>query len=80
MGLDIEIKWLSDRKQFNWDGIKVCLDNTKGYGYIIELEKITNKLKQGKVLEELKQKLRELNITLTPREKFEEKFDYNKRN
>ena len=80
MGLDIEIKWLRDRKQFNWDGIKVCLDHTKGYGYIIELEKITNELEQGKVLEELKQKLRELNILLTPREKFEEKFDYYKRN
>ena len=80
MGLNIEIKWLRDRKQFNWDGIKVCLDHTKGYGYIIELEKITNELEQGKVLEELKQKLRELNILLTPREKFEEKFDYYKRN
>ena len=80
MGLKIEIRWLRNRKQFNWNGIKVCLDHTKGYGHIIELEKITSELEKEDVLEELKQKLRELNIPLTPREKFDEKFDYYKRN
>ncbi len=80
IGLNIEIKWLRDRKQFNWKGIKVCLDYTKGYGYIIELEKITNVLEKEQVLDELKNRLEELKIPLTSKEKFEERFDYYKRN
>ena len=80
LGLCTEIKWLRDRKQFNWNGIKVCLDYTKGYGHIIELEKISSEEEKEKTLEELKQKLDELKIPLTPKEDFENKFNYYKEN
>jgi len=80
LGLCTKIKWLRDRKQFNWDEIKVCLDYTKGYGYIIELEKISSEEEKEKILEELKQKLEELKIPLTPKEDFENKFSYYKEN
>jgi len=80
IGLNTEIKWLRDRKQFNWNEIKVCLDYTKGYGYIIELEKMGTKEDKEKILEELKQKLNQLNIPLTPKEIFKEKYDYYKEN
>lgn len=80
LGHEVEIKWLRQRNQFNWAGIKVCLDYTKGYGYIIELEKITSEEEKEKVLEELKQKLNALNIPLTPKEEFKMKYDYYKEN
>ncbi len=80
LGHNVKIKWLRNRKQFNWQGIKVCLDFTKGYGYIIELEKISPELEKEKVLEVLKQKLNELNIYLTPREEFEKQYNYYKEN
>ncbi len=80
LGHNIEIKWLRNRNQFNWQEIKVCLDYTKGYGYIIELEKMSNEEEKEKTLEELKQKLQELNIPLTSKQEFENKFQYYKEN
>ena len=80
LGYEVNIKWLRERKQFDWNGIKACLDYTKGYGYIIELEKIGNENNKEEILEELKQKLRELNIALTPKEEFNNKYNYYKEN
>lgn len=80
LGHFVKIKWLRNRNQFNWHGIKVCLDNTKGYGYIIELEKIGSEENKEKILEELKQKANELNIKITPREEFNAKYEYYKKN
>jgi predicted adenylyl cyclase CyaB len=80
LGHEVEIKWLRKRNQFNWNEIKVCLDYTKGYGYIIELEKMSSEENKEKILEELKQKLKELNIPLTSKEEFEKKFKEYKEN
>lgn len=80
LGFNIEIKWFRERNEFKWDDIKVCLDYTKGYGYIIELEKLCFEKDKEKTLEMLKQKFKELNITITPREEFEKKFQYYKEN
>ncbi len=80
LGYNVEIKWLRDRKQFDWEGIKVCLDFTKGYGYIIEMEKIGFENEKEKVLNELKQKFNYLGIPITPREEFEKKYEYYKSN
>lgn len=80
IGLNTKIKWYRLRNQFNWNNIKVCLDYTKGYGYIIELEKLTNNENKEEALEELKQKLKELNISLTPKQEFEDKFKHYEQN
>lgn len=80
LGYGVEIKWLRKRNQFNWNGIKVCLDYTRGYGYIIELEKICSEDEKESALEELKKKLDELNISLTPREEFEKAYENYKNN
>lgn len=80
LGYNIEIKWLRERKQYNWKNIKVCLDYTQGYGYIIELEKKTDEKHKEEILAELKEKLNELNIPLTSKEKFNERYEYYKQN
>jgi predicted adenylyl cyclase CyaB len=80
LGMETEIKWLRDRKQFDWNGIKVCLDFTQGYGHIIELEKITSPEEKERVLTELQEKLQELDIKLSPKEEFDKKFSHYKEN
>jgi len=80
IGLNTKIKWYRLRNQFDWNGIKVCLDHTKGYGHIIELEKLTNDKEKERILEELKQKLNELNITLSPKQEFEDKYKHYEQN
>jgi len=80
LGHNIEIKWFRKRYKFDWNGITVCLDNTKGYGYIIELEKMSNNNEKERVYEHLKKELEKLGVKITPREIFEEKFNNYKNN
>lgn len=80
IGLGVEIKWFRDRKQFNFNGIKACLDYTKGYGYILELEKMASENEKEKIIEELKLKFKELGIEITPKEKFDEQYENYKKN
>jgi|SRR3989344_1129156 len=77
LGLKIQAKWFRKRIEFKWNDINVCLDDTKGYGYILELEKISDELNKNKDLEILNKKLKELKIDLTPKKQFDKKYaDY----
>ncbi|MEK6953078.1 MAG: CYTH domain-containing protein [Nanoarchaeota archaeon] len=80
LGLNVEVKWFRKRFEFNWNDILVCLDFTKGYGYIIELEKICSEEEKDKELQNLKEKIALLNIDMTPKEEFNKKFEYYKKN
>jgi predicted adenylyl cyclase CyaB len=80
LGYNIEIKWFRTRNTFKYEEISVMLDYTKGYGYIIELEKLSSKENQEQALSLLKEKLNKLNIKLTPKEEFDKKFNYYKEN
>jgi len=80
LGYKVEIKWLRSRAQFNWDGVKVCLDNTKGYGHILELEKLSSPELKEETLNLIKQKFKDLNIEVSPKEEFEFKFNHYKEN
>ncbi len=80
LGHNVEIKWFRKRFEFRWDDINVCLDFTKGYGYIIELEKMCSEDTKEIELEKLKQKMKSLNIEITPKEEFNKKFIYYKEN
>lgn len=77
LGYPVKIKWFRTRHTFDWGDIKVMLDYTRGYGYIIELEKMCEEQDQSAAVTMLKTKLTELGVTLTERSVFEEKFkDY----
>jgi len=56
------------------------MDYTKGYGYIIEIEKVCSEKEKDKTLELLKEKMQELKIPLTPKEEFNKKYEYYKKN
>jgi len=74
------IKWLRHRSTFRWHDIDVLLDNTKGYAYIIELEKMSNEKEKDATLYYLKSKLSELGLKPTPRELFDRHYNYYKQN
>lgn len=76
----VAIKWFRTRHSFKWDDIDVALDYTRGYGYIIELEKLTTSKDQESTVELLKTKLALLGIEQTPKEQFDDKYRYYKAN
>ncbi|MEK6898987.1 MAG: CYTH domain-containing protein [Nanoarchaeota archaeon] len=80
IGFDIEIKWFRKRFEFKWKGIIICLDYTKGYGYIIELEKMSSDENKESEYLNLKEKITSLGIEITPKEEFDAKFWYYKKN
>tara|TARA_Y100000310_G_scaffold345242_1_gene463051 strand:+ start:3134 stop:3667 length:534 start_codon:yes stop_codon:yes gene_type:complete len=80
LGYGVEIQWLRKRKTFEWKGVEVMLDHTKGYGYILELEKMASIGEEGEALVLLQDLMQELNVEVTPREKFEEKYKWYKEN
>ncbi|MFH1620770.1 MAG: hypothetical protein ABIB04_01655 [Patescibacteria group bacterium] len=80
LGYEVEIKWFRKRFEFKWGGITVCLDSTKGYGQIIELEKLAAENDKEKIYDELKDKLDHLGINLTSKEEFTAKYQYYKEN
>ncbi|MBI2582613.1 hypothetical protein HYV87_05820 [Candidatus Woesearchaeota archaeon] len=80
LGYNTNIKWFRKRYTFDWQGLKVMLDYTKGYGYIIELEKMSSEEEKEQALSLLKDKLRMLNIPLTSKEEFDAKYKYYKEN
>ncbi len=79
LGFEIEVEWFRKRHQFLWDDITVCLDFTEGYGYIIELEKITEEKEKEREHKRLLKKLKSLDVKITSQEEFDKKFaDYKK--
>jgi predicted adenylyl cyclase CyaB len=81
IGFGTKIKWLRKRKEFSWKGLSICLDDTKGYGNIIEMEKLCDSEDEAKIAnEEIKQKFAELGIIISPKEEFSQKFQYYENN
>ncbi len=77
LGHEVCVKWFRNRKMFNWDGVLVMLDHSRGYGRIIELEKMAQHKDKEKTYGMLKSKLESLGVDITPRSEFEKRFkDY----
>ena len=74
--IETKVKWFRTRHTFDWQGMRVMLDSTRGYGYIIELEKMVeeHEHEQEAALEELRDKLESLGIPLTTRKEFDRKY------
>jgi len=75
LGYKVEIIWLRHRLQYQLDDIKITLDDTKGYGKILELEMISSEENNDDILNKLKNKMTELNIEITPKEEFNIRFE-----
>jgi adenylate cyclase class IV len=80
LGIGVKIKWFRKRIEFDWDGVSVCLDDTKGYGKILELEMVVPPESKDQALVELRSRFGSLNISITPRSEFEQAFAFYEKN
>lgn len=80
LGYTVSIKWFRKRRLYKLGAVTVTLDDTKGYGRILELEKICLEGERDAALEELKGQMRELGIAPTPKEEFDLRYKDYKRN
>ncbi len=80
LGYNTEIKWIRKRNVFLWGDVTVCLDYTKGYGYIIELEKLVPEVNSKEEYLVLRKNLKDLDVKITPKKEFEERFEYYREN
>jgi predicted adenylyl cyclase CyaB len=74
LGYNVEIKWFRTRHTFLWQGVSVMVDYSKGYGYILELEKMSGEEGKDEALLELKGKMFQLGVPVTPKEEFKRKY------
>ena len=80
LGYGVQIKWFRTRHTFDWQDVSVMVDYTKGYGYIIEIEKMSTEGGKARTLETLKGKMNALGIVLTPKEDFDSRYKHYKEN
>jgi len=78
LGFGVEIKWKRKRIVFEWRDVEVMLDYSEGYGYIIEMEKMSTHEEAGHAVTVLKMYFDELGIPVTPKEEFKERYNYYK--
>ena len=78
LGYKPQIKWFRTRHSFKWNDIDVAVDYTRGYGYIIELEKMSSEAEKESVLAMLKEKLEGIGVSLTPKDEFAKRFEHYK--
>lgn len=78
IGIKPNIKWFRKRNEFAWQGIRVCVDYTRGYGYIVELEQVVGPDESDAAVRSLKKKLQSLGVDETSKEIFDRKLEYYK--
>lgn len=77
LGYHVSIKWFRKRRLYMLDAITIALDDTKGYGKIIELEMLCRESERVAALGQLKALMSELGIVPTPKEEFDKRYlDY----
>jgi len=74
LGYRVSIKWFRARHIFKIGDVTVTLDDTKGYGKIIEFEKICREHEREAALAELELKMGELGVVPTPKEDFDRRY------
>lgn len=80
LGYKLEIKWLRKRLEFQQDDMKILLDDTMGYGKIIEIEKMVSAGEEDVTYAKLEKKLMKLGVKISTKEEFNYAFEYYKNN
>lgn len=79
LGFPAVIRWFRKREKWLWRGVTVTLNDTKGYGRLLELEKMSLKKEQEKNYKELLARLHMLKIQPMKREAMDARFRYYQR-
>lgn len=81
LGYEIEIQWFRERSEYKKVDIKVLLDNTKGYGKILELEEMVKPGQEEDARARLLDLINNLGVSdITTKEDFNNRFEYYKEN
>jgi len=81
LGYDIEIEWHRNRLEYEKGGMKVLLDDTKGYGKILELEKMAEEGSEAAAHAELEAMMYGFGIGKpTSKEEFNARYENYKEN
>lgn len=75
LGFSIKVAWYRERSSFKYNDINIALDNTIGYGQILEVEIIDDGLNFELAKEKLLKFLNQLNFEPTPKSIFNEMFN-----
>lgn len=70
------VKWQRERLVWQYQGIKVCLDKTKGYGRLFELEVLVSPKEEEGAYNKILKIFKKLKITPTPKEKIQKHYNY----
>ena len=57
MGFEPKMKWFRKRNTFEWKGVSAMVDYTRGYGHVLELEKMCERGKEKAALAMLKKRM-----------------------
>ncbi len=68
--------WLRHRLKFEWDGVAVALDHTKGYGYVVEMKLAGDEACRVETLDKLRAKMSLLGLKPTPKPILHERFSF----
>lgn len=81
LGYTIEIEWQRNRLEYKNADMKILLDDTKGYGKILEIEKMAIEGNESETFGAIKEEMNKFGIeNITSKEEFNEKFEYYKQN
>lgn len=81
LGYEVEIEWYRNRLAYRGDGMEILLDDTRGYGKILELEKMAQEGKEKETHDELVRGMERFGIReLTSREEFDRRYENYKQN
>ncbi len=75
LGYEVESRWNRVRHEFRWEGMKVTLNDTQGYGYLIDIEFMTQ-IKNKRTVERLKRKLQKIGIRPSTKQELNERYQW----
>ncbi len=79
LGLKVAVVWLRKRLSYKWGEVNVALDSNRGYGLIVELEKMACDADKEQAREHLTKKMAEIGVEPTPRNVFDERLEHYKK-
>jgi len=69
LGFPVTVRWLRHRDKFLWRDATITLDNTKGYGRMIDVEAMAAPRQTRQTYEKLRKLMAGLGLRPTPKEK-----------
>ncbi len=74
LGYRVSIKWFRKRRTFRFGDITVTLDDTRGYGKIVEFERLCAPERREEALADLKRAMAGFGIEPSPKEEFDRRY------